>query len=65
MATLKVGKCNSCGVLIDFEKRYEKGGWVNPSTNERLARCPRCDEAITEGKDTVIVETVEETVEEE
>jgi uncharacterized C2H2 Zn-finger protein len=33
---------------------------VNPSTNERLARCPRCDEAITEGKDIVIVETVEE-----
>jgi uncharacterized protein with PIN domain len=60
MATLKIGKCNSCGILVDWEKRYEKGGWVNPSTNERLARCPRCDEAISEVNDIVILETVEE-----
>ena len=60
MATLKIGKCNMCGILVDFEKRYEKGGWINHSTGERLARCPRCDETLTEGKDTVIVETVEE-----
>jgi len=55
MATLKVGKCNSCGILVDYEKRYEKGGWNNPSTGERLARCPRCDEAISEVKDVVTV----------
>jgi uncharacterized paraquat-inducible protein A len=60
MATLKIGKCNSCGILVDFEKRIEKSGWDNHSTGERLARCPRCDEAIAESKDTLTVSIVEE-----
>lgn len=60
MATLKIGKCNGCGTLVDFDFRYEKGGWINHENGKRTARCPRCDYAMTEGVDTATIATEEE-----
>jgi len=53
MDTLNFGRCRECGILVDFELRFNKNGWLNPSANKRLARCPRCDSAIVEGEDTL------------
>jgi hypothetical protein len=57
---MKIGTCRNCGILVNFDSRYEKSSWINHQNEKRMPRCPSCDYAMTEGEDTVTVSTEEE-----